>query len=80
MFAQCAVCIVFVSVREVRDRDTNQQDPLIQAIMGCAKVTSDVLELRFWSSTFGDTWKWAQIGKEMGQEGRETGASIGFFY
>ena len=80
MFAQCAVCIVFVSVREVRERDTNQQDPPIQAIMGCAKVTSEVLELRFWSSTFRDTWKWAQTGKKRGQEGWETGASIGFFY
>lgn len=82
MFAECAVCIVFVSVcvRGVRDRDANQQDPLIQDIMGCAKVTSEVLVLKFRSSTFGDTWKWAQIGREMGQEGWETGASIGFFY
>ena len=76
----CSMHCVCVCKRSERERDTNQQDPLIQAIMGCAKVTSEVLELRFWSSTFGDTWKWAQIGKKRGQEGWETGASIGFFY
>lgn len=76
---QYALCLA-VCVRGVRERDANQQDLLIQDIMGCAKVTSEVLVLRFRSSTFRDTWKWAQIGREMGQEEWETGASISFFY
>lgn len=76
---QYALCLA-VCVRGVRERDTNQQDPLIQDIMGCAKVTSEVLVLRFRSSTFRDTWKWAQIRREMGQEEWESGASISFFY
>lgn len=69
-----------VCKRRMRDTHANRQDLLIQDIMGCAKITSEILVLGFWSRTFLDTWEWAQIAGEMGQKGRETGASIGCFY
>lgn len=79
--ARClCVCVSVVCKHRMRDTHANRQDLLIQDIMGCAKITSEILVLGFWSRTFLDTWEWAQIAGEMGQKGRETGASIGCFY